>query len=191
MLEKLHAKVSSIDCMTNLPVYAKFFKDVLSERRRLEQVKMVELSEDGCALVKNELPKKLDDPGKFAIPCVIGKIQFKHALCDLGASLSLMPKSVFDRIGLGELKPTKIQLQLADQSVKIPLGIVENLPIRIGKYYVPIDFVVVDMEENSNIPLILGRSFLNTARAVIDVYEGTISFKIGEETIKFRVFEKL
>ena len=98
-----------------------------------------------------------------------------------------MPKSIFDRIGVGEIKPTRITLQLADQSVKHPLGIVEDLPIQIGKYFVPIDFVVVEMEEDDQTPLLLGRPFLNTARAVIEVHEGKISFKIGDETITFQI----
>ena len=98
----------------------------------------------------NELPKKLEDPGKFAVPCSIGNVKFKRALCDLGASVSLMPNSVFKRIGIGELTPTKIKLQLADQSEKLPMGIVKNLPIQIGSHYVPIDFVVVDIEGETN-----------------------------------------
>ena len=129
----------------------------------------------------------MDDPGKFTVPCSIGSVKFKSALCDLGASVSLMSKTIFDKIGVGELKETRISLQLADHSIKLPLGIVEDLPIQIGKYFVPIDFVIVDMEEDANTPLLLGRPFLNTARAVIEVHEGTISFTIGEEKITFHV----
>jgi hypothetical protein len=138
-------------------------------------------------MVMNELPKKLDDPGKFSIPCSIGNVQFKRALCDLGASVSLMPKSVYDRLGVGELKPTRIFLQLADQSVKLPLGVVEDLPIQIGKFFVPIDFVVVDMDEDTHTPLLLGRPFLNTAKAVIYVHDGIITMNIGEEKLTFDI----
>jgi hypothetical protein len=98
-----------------------------------------------------------------------------------------MPKSVFENIGVGELKPTRISLQLADQSVKLPIGIVEDMHIQIGKYFIPIDFMIVDMEDNTQTPLLLGRPFLNTARAVIDVHKEMISFKISEEKITFHV----
>jgi gag-polyprotein putative aspartyl protease len=178
VLKQLHINLPLIEVITQMPIYAKFFKDILSNRRKLEEVQVVSLA---------NLPKKLDDPGKFVIPCSIGNLQFKCALCDLGASVSLMPMSIFEKIGVGELKPTQISLQLADQSVKLPIGVVEDMSIQIGKYFVPIDFVIVDMEEDAQTPLLLGRHFLNTAKAVIDVHEGMISFKIGEEKIIFRV----
>jgi Aspartyl protease len=161
-----------------MPIYAKFFKDILSNRRKLEEVQVDSLA---------NLPKKLDDPGKFVIPCSIGNVQFKRVLCDLGASVSLMPKSIFDKIRVGELKPTRISLQMADQSVKLPIGVVEDISIQIGKYFVPIDFVIIDMEEDAQTLLFLGRNFLNTTKTVIDVYERIISFKIGDEKITFQV----
>ena len=111
----------------------------------------------------------------------------RHALCDLGASVSLMPRSIFDRIGVGELKPTRISLQMADQSVKLPIGVVEDMPVRIGRYFVPIDFVIVEMEEDAHSPLLLGRPFLNTAKAIIDVNGGIISFTIGDDKITFHI----
>ncbi|XP_078172833.1 uncharacterized protein LOC144566683 [Carex rostrata] len=156
LMKQLHVNLPLTEVMTQMPVYTKFFKDILSNRRKLEEVQMVSLDTNSSAMVMNELPKKLDDPGKFSIPCSIGNVQFKRALCDLGASVSLMPKSVYDRLGVGELKPTRISLQLADQSVKLPLGVVEDLPIQIGKFFVPIDFVVVDMDEDTHTPLLLG-----------------------------------
>jgi Aspartyl protease len=159
-------------------IYAKFFKDILSNRRKLEEVQVISLI---------NLPKKLDDPKKFAISCSIGKVQFKCALCDLGASVSLIPKSIFDKIEVGELKPTRISLQMADQSVKLPIGVVVDMPIQIGKYFVPIDFVIIDVEEDVQTPLFLDRPFLNTTKAVIDVHEGMISFKIGDEKITFQI----
>ncbi|XP_078163505.1 uncharacterized protein LOC144558538 [Carex rostrata] len=187
LLKQLHVNLPLTEVMTQMPVYTKFFKDILSNRRKLEEVQMVSLDSNGSAMVMNELPKKLDDPGKFSIPCSIGNVQFKRALCDLGASVSLMPKSVYDRLGVGELKPTRISLQLADQSVKLPLGVVEDLPIQIGKFFVPIDFVVVDMDEDIHTPLLLGRPFLNTAKAVIYVHDGIITMNIGEEKLTFDI----
>jgi len=183
LLKQLHVNLPLTEVMTQMPVYTKFFKDILSNRRKLEEVQMVSLDTNGSAMIMNELPKKLDDPGKFSIPCSIGNVQFNRALCDLGASVSLMPKSVYDRLGVGELKPTRISLQLANQSIKLPLGVVEDLPIQIGKFFVPIDFVVVDMDEDTHTPLLLGRPFLNTAKAVIYVHDGIITMNIGEEKL--------
>jgi hypothetical protein len=108
-----------------MPIYAKLFEDSIFNRRSLEEVRVLSMS---------SLSKKLNDPGKFSIPCSIGKTEFGDALCDLGASVSLMPKSIFDRIGVGELKPIPLSLQLADGSIKIPLGIVEDIPVQIGKF---------------------------------------------------------
>ncbi|XP_078148472.1 uncharacterized protein LOC144543896 [Carex rostrata] len=187
LMKQLHVNLPLTEVMTQMPVYTKFFKDILSNRRKLEEVQMVSLDTNSSAMVMNELPKKLDDPGKFSIPCSIGNVQFKRALCDLGASVSLMPKSVYDRLGVGELKPTRISLQLADQSVKLPLGVVEDLPIQIGKFFVPIDFVVVNMDEDTHTPLLLGRPFLNTAKAVIYVHDGIITMNIGEEKLTFDI----
>jgi hypothetical protein len=105
VLKQLHINLPLTEVITQMPIYAKFFKDILSNRRKMEEVQVVSLT---------NLPKKLDDPGKFSIPCAIGKVQFEHALCDLGASVSLMPKSIFEKIRVGGIKPTCISLQMAD-----------------------------------------------------------------------------
>jgi hypothetical protein len=178
ILRQLHVNLPFTEVVTQMPIYAKFFKDILTNRHNLEEVQVVSMI---------DLSKKLYDPGKFSIPCAIVNMEFKHALCDLGASVSLMPKSIFDKIGVGELKPTRISLQMADQSVKLPIGVVEDMPVRIGRYFVPIDFVIVEMEEDTHSPLLLGRPFLNTAKAIIDVNGGMITFQIGVENITFHV----
>jgi hypothetical protein len=139
----------------------------------------------------NKLPPKLQDPDSFSIPCFIGSTKFNRALCDLGESVSLMPKSIFDRIGVGELVPTRISLQLADRSVKYSVGQVEDLPLQVEKFYILIDFVVIKMNEDPDTPLILGRSFLNTAGTQIDVRGGKLIFEIGKEKVKFDMFKAL
>jgi len=106
-------------------------------------------------------------------------------MCDLGASVSLMPLSLYKRVGIGELKPTRMTLQLADRFVKYPVGIVEDIPIKVGEIYVPADFVVMEMEEDSQVPILLGRPFLATARAIIDVKNGRLAFNVGKETVEF------
>jgi Aspartyl protease len=158
-----------------MPTYVKFLKDIFSNRRKLDE-ETVTLTKKVSAIVMNKLPPKLQDPGSFTIPCSICSTKFNRALCDLGASVNLMPKSIFDRIRVGELVPTKISLQLADRSVKYPVGQVEDLPLQVGKFYIPIDFVVIEMDEDSDTPLILGRPFLNTSGTQLDVRGGKLIF---------------
>jgi hypothetical protein len=119
-----------------MSTYAKFLKDILSNRRKLDD-EMVTLTEKVSAIVMNKLPPKLQDPGSFTIPCSIGSTKFDRALCDLRASVSLMLKYVFDRIEVGELVPTRIFLQLADGSVKYPVGQVDDLPFKLGDFTFP------------------------------------------------------
>ena len=114
-------------------------------------------------------PIKLQDPGDFCIPCCIGAVQIEGALCDLGASVSLMPLSLYRRLTSLDLTPTTISIQLPDCSIRQHVGILEDLPVRVGEFVIPCDFFVVDMEESPHMPLILGRPFLATAGAEINV----------------------
>ncbi|XP_004514334.1 uncharacterized protein [Cicer arietinum] len=139
------------------------------------------------AIIQNKLPPKLKDPGIFSIPCVIGDISFEHALCDLGASVSLIPLSVCKKLDVGESKPTNISLQLADQSIKCSVGILEDVPIKVGQLFILTNFVVLEMEEDSQVPTLHGRPFLATAGAVIDVKHGKLVFNVGDEKIEFNL----
>ena len=100
-------------------------------------------------------------------------------MCDLGASVCLMPLSLYERLGLGELKSTRMTLQLADRSLKYPAGIIEDVPVKVGEIYVPTDFVVMEIEEDNQVPILLGRPFLATAGAIIDVKHGKLEFNVG------------
>ncbi|XP_073049483.1 uncharacterized protein [Primulina eburnea] len=122
---------------------------------------------------------------------MIGDVVFRKALCDLGASINLMPLSVFRKLELGEPKPTKMSLQLADRSVKYPRGVIEDVLVKVDKFIFPADFVVLDMEEDEEMPLILGRPFLATGKALIDVQEGKLRLRVGDEEITFDVFNAL
>ncbi|XP_010276560.1 PREDICTED: uncharacterized protein LOC104611272 [Nelumbo nucifera] len=145
-----------------MPKYAKFLKEVMPNKRKWEDCEMVKLNEECSAILQNKLPPKLKDPGNFSIPCTIGNAEFEKALCDLGASINLMPYSIFKRLGLHELTSTTITLQLADRSIKYPRGIVEDVLVKVGNFIIPADFIVLDMEEDRSMPLILGRPFLAT-----------------------------
>ncbi|XP_073271527.1 uncharacterized protein [Primulina huaijiensis] len=174
-----------------MPSYAKFLKDILANKRKLEDHMTVSLTENCPSLVQNKIPPKLKDPGSFSIPCMIGDVVFHKALCDLGASINFMPLSMFRKLGLGEPKPTRMSLQLADRSVKYPRGVIEDVLVKVDRFIFPADFVVLDMEEDMEMPLILGRPFLATGKALIDVQEWKLRLRVGEEEITFDVFNAL
>ncbi|XP_061366855.1 uncharacterized protein LOC133309991 [Gastrolobium bilobum] len=145
----------------------KFMKDLLSKKRKLKECETVTLTEECSAIIQKKLPPKLEDPGSFSIPIEIGNIDVGKALCDLGASINLMPLSICKALGIHELKPTKVSLQLADRSTRRPDGVIEDVLVKIDKFIFPADFVILDMQEDAEIPLLLGRPFLATARAMI------------------------
>ncbi|GJR98006.1 retrovirus-related pol polyprotein from transposon TNT 1-94 [Tanacetum coccineum] len=135
--------------------------------------------------INNFIPKKEKDPRSFTLPCFINNVCFDNALVDLGASISVMPLSTYLNLGLGELAHTKLTIELADRTVKYPKGIAENVLVGIGKFVFPVDFIILDMPKDIKVPLILGRPFLSTARAKIDVYKRKITLRVREERIVF------
>nr|KYP75993.1 hypothetical protein KK1_020211 [Cajanus cajan] len=124
------------------------------------------------------LPAKSKDPGSFTLPVTIGSLAIRKTLLDLGAIINLMPLSMLQRIGDLEVKPTRMTLQLADRSVKYPHGIVEDVMVQVDRFLFPVDFVVMDIEEEIDVPLILGRPFMKTARVLIDVDDGKLNFDV-------------
>ena len=189
VFKKLHINIPFADTLEQMPSYVKFMKDILSQKRRLADFETVNLTEECSAILQRKLPQKLKDPGSFTIPCTIGNAIFERALCDLGASINLMPLSIFKRLGLGEARPTTVTLQLADRSLKHPRGIIEDVLVKVDKFIFPAYFIVLDMEEDKEIPIILGRPFLATGRAMIDVQRGELKLRVQEEEVKFNVFE--
>ncbi|XP_057996500.1 uncharacterized protein LOC131175843 [Hevea brasiliensis] len=174
-----------------MPSYAKFLKEILSKKSKLEDYETIALAEECNAILQNKLPPKLKDQGSFSIPCLIDNMKIDKAFCDLGTSVSLIPLSICWKLDVGELKPTTISLQLANQSVKYPVGILENIPIKVGKFFIPVDFVILEMEEDVQIPTILGRPFLATSRAIIDVKNGRLTLKVGEEEVEFNLLKAI
>lgn len=144
-----------------MPSYAKFLeKKILYNTRKLEDHENVVLTADCSAIVKSNLSPMLKDPGSFSTPCVIGMMSFKRELCDLGAIVSMMPLSVCQKLDLGDVKSTNISLQLADRTIKYPIGIIEDVPIWIRQLYIPTNFVIIEIEADSRIPIILDRYFI-------------------------------
>ncbi|AAF19227.1 Similar to Athila ORF1 [Arabidopsis thaliana] len=138
---------------------------------------------------KKIIQEKLDDPGSFTLPCSLGPLTFNRCLCDLGASVSLMPLSTAKRLGIMEYKFCNLALLLADGSVAHPHGLIENLPVKIENVEIPTDFVVLDVDEKGKDPLILGRPFLASAGAVIDVRNGKINLNLEGIKMKFDIRE--
>ncbi|GKC64171.1 hypothetical protein Tco_1096769 [Tanacetum coccineum] len=136
--------------------------------------------------INNSIPKKEKDPGIFTLPCFINNVYFDNALVDLGASISVMPLLTYLNLGFCELAHTKLIVELADRTVKYLKGIAENVLVRIGKFVFPIDFIIIDMPEDIKVPLILGRPFLSTVYAKIDVFKRKITLRVGEEKIIFK-----
>ncbi|XP_028752727.1 uncharacterized protein LOC114712370 [Neltuma alba] len=174
MFKQLHINIPFAEALEQMPKYAKFLKDVLSKKKRFGEFETVALTED-CSAILQKLPPKLRDPGSFYIPCNIGKHFNGKALCDLGASVNLMPLAVFNRLNLGEARPTIVTLLFADRSISYPKGIVEDVLVKVDKFIFPADFIVLDCEVDWNIPIILGRPFLATARTLIDIEKGEIT----------------
>ncbi|GKC10168.1 reverse transcriptase domain-containing protein, partial [Tanacetum coccineum] len=186
-LKQLHINLPFIEALAQMPKYAKFLKGLLTNKPRLEEACKIIMNERCSAVLLNKLPSKEKDPGSFTIPCDIGQLHIDNALADLGASISLMPYTMYKKLGLGEPKATRMSLELADRSIQYPRGIIENVLIKVDKFVLPIDFVILDMPEDSRVPIILGRPFLATARAMIDVFNKKITLRVGDDEVVFDV----
>ncbi|XP_022024263.1 uncharacterized protein LOC110924574 [Helianthus annuus] len=188
MFTQLKINLPFIEALQSMPKYAKFLKDLLKRKERIGELSNIPLTGGCSAVVLNKLPEKLTDPGTFTIPCFFGgAVTPAHALADLGAGINMMPFLLYERLGLGGLTPTRMSLSLADRSVKYPRGIVENLLVKVDKFVFPVDFVVLDMEADERVPIILGRPFLRTTKAIIDVFDGKISLRAGDEIVTFEI----
>ncbi|XP_031131724.1 uncharacterized protein LOC116033111 [Ipomoea triloba] len=166
-------------------------ENILGNKKKPEKSAVVDLSEGAltCANLQHKLPPKLKDPSSFVIPCIIGGFVVGGALCDLGASVSLMPYSLWKRLNLGTPKPTTITLQMADHFIKRLVGVLEDVPVMVNRYFISGDFVVLDIEEDAKVPIILGRPFLATVRALIDVRRGKLVMEVAENKIEFDIFK--
>ena len=160
--QKLEISMSFTEVVTQMPLYAKFLKEILSKKRKIAEEGVVNLTATCSAVIQKKLPEKMKDPGSFTIPCTIGGFEIQKALCDSGASINLMPLSVARRLRLGELTPTAVTHHMADRTMAKPEGVIEDVLVKVGKFVFPIVFIILDIEEDSQVPLLLGRPFLAT-----------------------------
>ncbi|XP_070054461.1 uncharacterized protein [Nicotiana tomentosiformis] len=189
MLKQVNVNLLFTEVLSQMPAYAKFLKDILTKKRKIEETPVVKLTEHCSAILQNKLPQKYGDPGNFTIPCSLGSLSFDKSLCDLGASINLMPLSIYRKLEkeIEEIRSVPISLQLADQMTITPEGIVGDVLVRVDKFVFPVDFIVVNMEENKEVPLILGRPFLVTCRAILDMHDRKLMLRVGEEMVNFEM----
>nr|GEV37826.1 reverse transcriptase domain-containing protein [Tanacetum cinerariifolium] len=167
-------------------LFAPMFKKLLNNKDKLIELTKTPLNENYSAVVLKKLPKKLGDPGRFLIPRNFLEFDNCLALEDLGASINLMPLSIWKKLRLPTLNDTKMVLELTDRTISKPTGVAENIFVKVGKFYFPADFVVLDFVADPRIPLILGQPFLSTAHALIDVYEGEIILRHDDQSLTLK-----
>jgi len=180
-----------LDVIKQVPSYAKFLKDLCTVKRKLNVKKKAFLAEQVSVILQNNNALKYKDPGCPIISCFIGEHKIEKALLDLGASVNLLPYSVFQNLNLGELKPTSVTLLLADRSVKVPRGIVEDVLVQVDKFIYHVDFIVLDtqpVEACNLIPVILGHPFLATSNALINCRNGVMKLSFGNLTLEMNIF---
>jgi hypothetical protein len=185
VVRRLSINMPLLDAL-KVPTYSRYFKDILANKYEIATlgVDHVKMSEECSAVIANGLEKQ-KDPGCPTIPCSVGSFNFEKALCDLGASVSVMPRDVFEKLHL-PMEPTGICLELGDNSIRYPLCIAEDVPVKVGHHFIPVDFIVLEMGEREKPPLILGRPFLKTVGATVDVGKGEIMFDINGERSSFK-----
>ena len=192
VLRQVKVNIPLIDMIKQVPTYAKFLKDLCIVKRGLNVNKRAFLTEQVSSIIQCKTPMKYKDPRSPTISVNIGGPCIDKAMLDLGASVNLLPYSVYKQLGLGELKPTNITLSLADRSVKIPKGIVEDVLVKIDKFYYPVDFVILDTEPvaggTNHVPIMLGRPFLATSNAIINCRNGVMQLTFGNMTLELNIF---
>ncbi|GJT60846.1 reverse transcriptase domain-containing protein [Tanacetum coccineum] len=189
IFKELHFELSFDDALLHMPKFASMFKSLLNNKEKLFDLVKTPVNENCSAVILKKLPEKLGDPGKFLIPCDFQELVECSALADLGASINLMPLSVWKKLSLPELTSTRMTLELADRSITRPKGIAGDVFVKVGKFHYPADFVVFDYDSDPRAPLILGRPFLRTARVLIDVYGEEITLRFNDEAITFKFYK--
>ncbi|KAM1453509.1 hypothetical protein ACFXTO_003116 [Malus domestica] len=178
---KVQVNIPLLDAIKQVPKYTKFLNELCTTRKRASNKEVVRVSENVSAVLQRKLPPKCKDPGSFTIPCVIGSTRFESAMLDLGASINVMPYSIYASMNLGELKNDRVIIQLADRSNAYPKGVLEDVLVHVNRLVFPADFYVLEMEDSNHspqLPILIGRPFMKTARTKIDVFKGNIDHGI-------------
>nr|GEY19808.1 reverse transcriptase domain-containing protein [Tanacetum cinerariifolium] len=182
----LHFELSFADALIHMSKFAPMFKKLLNNKDKLIELTKTPLNENCSAVVLKKLSEKLGDLGRFLILCNFLEFDNCLALVDLGASINLMSLSIWKKLRLPTLNDTKMVLELADRTISKPTSVAENVFVKVGKLYFPADFVVLDFIADPRVPLILGKPFLSTTHALIDVYEGEITLRYDEQSLTLK-----
>ncbi|CAN6583778.1 unnamed protein product [Malus baccata var. baccata] len=191
---KVQVNIPLLDAIKQVPRYAKFLKELCTTRKRMSTKEVVKVGENVSAILQRKLPPKCKDPGSFTIPCVIGNTRFESAMLDLGASINVMPYSIYASMNLGALKNDGVIIQLADRSNAYPKGVLEDVLVQVNHLVFPADFYVLKMDESDHapsLPILLGRPLMKTARTKIDVYSGTLSMEFDGEVVNFNLSDSI
>nr|GEW51822.1 reverse transcriptase domain-containing protein [Tanacetum cinerariifolium] len=184
-------EISFADTLILMPKFASTLKALIGNKEKLSEMGRTSLNKHCSAVLLKKLPEKLGDPGKFLIPCDFPSMAECLALADLGASINLRPFYVWKRLSLPDLTPMCMTLELADRSISRSVEVAEDVYVKVGSFHFPTDFVVVDFDADPRVPLILRRSFLKTERALIDVFEGELTLRVGKEAITLNLDQTL
>ncbi|XP_049406213.1 uncharacterized protein LOC125869831 [Solanum stenotomum] len=174
------------DMMAKMIGYDKFMKDLVTKKRVVGLNFINDVHHDNTIATKSLVQKK-EDSCAFTIPCTIGSISFAKALCDLGANINLMPLAIYKKLGLGDPRPILMRLMMADRSVKRPVGVLCDVLVKVDTFILLVDFAILDCEVDFEVPIILGRPFLATGRALVDVERGELKFTLNKEEVKFNI----
>ncbi|GJW60059.1 reverse transcriptase domain-containing protein [Tanacetum coccineum] len=185
LFKQLRLEIGLKDALIEMPKFNKWLSTLLRNKEKLEEIAITTVNAECSAIILNKVPEKLKDPGKFLIPCALQELDRTNALADSGASINLLPHSIYKQLGLGALKPTRMTLELANRSVTHPMGIAEDVVVRVDGFTFLADFVVVNFEPDPRVPIILGRPFLRTAKALIDLYEEKLTLRVGSDELVF------
>ncbi|GJR09477.1 reverse transcriptase domain-containing protein [Tanacetum coccineum] len=185
MFKQLRLEIGLKDTLVKMPKFNKWLNSLLRNKEKLEEIVITTVNAECSAIIMNKLPEKLEDPRKFLIPCALQELNRTSALADSGASINLLPHSIYKKLELEALTPTRMTLELANRSITHPMGIAEDVVVRVDGFTFLADFVVVNFEPDPRVPIILGRPFLRTAKALIDLYEETLTLRVGKDELVY------
>ena len=192
----MEINIPLLEAVKQIPRYAKFLKELCINRKKLKGDEIVSMGETASAIILRKMPEKCSDPGMISLPCVIGNKRIERAMLDLGASINVMPYSVYCDLNLGPMNRTGVIIKLADRSKTRPVGVVEDILVQVNKLIFSADFFIMKTEDDNNdVPdsatLLLGRPFMLTAKTNIDLDECTVSVKFDGDVVKFNLFDSM
>jgi hypothetical protein len=191
VFKKIDNNMPFFEALEQMPMYKIFMKEVITEKRPIEDG-LVAFNEKRSEISPGRrIPSKQKDPGEVTIPCTIKDISFKKVLIDSRASVSLMPLSIYQRLGLGNVCDTRTNMKFAYHSIKNAYGIAEDILVTIEKFSFPVGFVIIDIPEDEVTPIILGRPFMRTSRCDFDIDHNTLTLKVYDDEITLNVLEIL